>query len=96
MPFFGWPAVLRPKSPPNSAELSIEMSESVQRMLIFFGFAMVGMIALLVALQIGFGSLAEEEPQMINARSIIVAAIFAAGITLTFGPRPFDGGDKEP
>jgi hypothetical protein len=71
-------------------------------MLVFFGIALVGMIALLVALQVGFGTLAEGEPKMINPRSVVVAALFAAGITLSFGPRPFDGdsgdgrdGDKQ-
>ena len=61
------------------------MSESVQKMLLFFGVAMVAMIALLVALQVGFGSLAEEEPQMINPRSLAVSALFAAGAALVFG-----------
>jgi hypothetical protein len=61
----------------------------------FFCGAMVGMIALLVALQFGFGALADDEPQMINPRSIAVATFFAIGITLVFGPRPFDGGDRQ-
>jgi hypothetical protein len=55
-------------------------------MLLFFGVAMVAMIALLVALQFGFGSLAEEEPKMINPQSLAVAAVFSAGLTLVFGP----------
>ena len=59
-------------------------------MLIFFGCSMVGMIALLVALQFGFGALAKDEPQMINPHSLGVAAFFAGGITLAFGPRPDD------
>jgi hypothetical protein len=55
---------------------------------------MVGMIALLVALQIGFGALAAEEPKMINPRSLIVSAFFAAGLTFAFCPRQ-DDGDKQ-
>jgi NADH:ubiquinone oxidoreductase subunit 6 (subunit J) len=62
------------------------MSESVQKLLIYFGAAMVGMIALLLALQIGFGELVEDEPQMINPRSLVVAAFFAAGIAYLFAP----------
>jgi hypothetical protein len=63
-------------------------------MALYFAAAMVGMIALLVALQIGFGALAAEEPKMINPRSLIVSAFFAAGLTFAFCPRQ-DDGDKQ-
>lgn len=63
------------------------MSESKQRLVLFFGAAMVAMIGLLLALQLGFGALAEEEPQMINPRSLLFAALVAGGITFAFGPK---------
>jgi hypothetical protein len=62
------------------------MSELNQKRLLVFGGVMVAMIALLLALQLGFGSLAGAEPQMINLRSMLVSALIAAALTMTVGP----------
>ena len=72
------------------------MSEPVQKVLLYFAAAMVGMIALLLALQVGLGALAEEEPQVINPRSLVVAALFAAGLTLCFGAGSSGRDDQSP
>ena len=61
------------------------MSDQIQKLLLTFGVAMVGLIAFLFALQVGFGSLADEEPQMVNSQSLLVAALFALGIAIVFG-----------
>ena len=61
------------------------MSDQIQKLLLTFGVAMVGLIAFLFALQVGFGSLADEEPQMVNPQSLLVAALFALGIAIVFG-----------
>ena len=41
------------------------MSEPVQKVLLYFAAAMVGMIALLLALQVGLGAIAEVETKVL-------------------------------
>jgi hypothetical protein len=67
------------------------MSESIQKLLLLFGVAMVVLIGLLLALQVAFGSIADEEPEMVNPQSLAVAALFAFGFALVFGTG-IDGG----
>ena len=63
------------------------MSDSVQRLVLLFGTAMVVMIALLLLLQIGVGSLVDGEPHMINGQSLAFCMLFSAGVTFAFGNR---------
>lgn len=60
------------------------MSEYVQRMILLFGTAMVVMIALLLVLQVGLGTVVDGEPQMINPQSLAFCFLFAAGVTFAF------------
>ena len=48
---------------------------------------MVAMIALLLVLQIGFGSIGGVEPRLINIRSMVVSALIAGVLTMTVHPR---------
>ena len=70
------------------------MPDSIQKLVFLFALAMVVLIGLLLALQVAFGSIADEEPQLVNAQSLVVAALFAFGFALVFGPG-IDGGSGD-
>ena len=56
-------------------------------MLLVFGVIMVVLIGCLLVVQVAFGSIAEEEPQMINPRSLAVSAFLAGGLAYAFTNR---------
>ena len=71
----------------GTADYFLVMSDSAQRMLLLFGVIMVAIIGVLFAFQLGVGSIADEEPQVINPRSLLISGLFAAALAFAISNR---------